>query len=69
MYLADVFTVSPSLAGIPALSVPSGLSGNGLPIGMQFIGPVDSEPTLFRLAQAVEEWANFSSRLAPGAVA
>jgi len=39
MYLADVFTVPASLAGLPAISVPSGLSTEGLPIGMQFHRP------------------------------
>ncbi|MCC6129614.1 MAG: Asp-tRNA(Asn)/Glu-tRNA(Gln) amidotransferase subunit GatA [Acidobacteria bacterium] len=68
MYLADVFTVSPSLAGIPAISVPSGLSSRGLPIGMQFIGPADSEPVLFRLARAVEEWSGFPAFKAAGAI-
>jgi len=57
MYLADVFTVPASLAGIPAVSVPAGFSLDGLPIGMQFIGPDDSEPLLFALARTVEKVA------------
>jgi aspartyl-tRNA(Asn)/glutamyl-tRNA(Gln) amidotransferase subunit A len=67
MYLADVFTVSPSLAGLPALSVPAGLSAEGLPIGMQLIGPADSEPLLFRLARVIEEGAGVCGRRPPGA--
>jgi len=68
MYLADVFTVPPSLAGLPAVSVPSGFSADGLPIGMQFVGPADSEPLLFRLARAVEAAAGVTGRRPPGPV-
>lgn len=68
MYLADVFTVPPSLAGIPAVSVPAGFSAEGLPIGMQLIGPHDSEPLLFRLARCVESDAGAVGRRPPGAV-
>jgi aspartyl-tRNA(Asn)/glutamyl-tRNA(Gln) amidotransferase subunit A len=68
MYLADVFTVPPSLAGIPAISVPAGFSAEGLPIGMQLIGPHDSEPLLFRLARCVESGAGAVGRRPPGAV-
>ncbi len=39
MYLADVFTVSANLAGLPAISVPCGLTREGLPIGLQLTGP------------------------------
>jgi aspartyl-tRNA(Asn)/glutamyl-tRNA(Gln) amidotransferase subunit A len=68
MYLADVFTVPASLAGIPAVSVPSGFSRDGLPIGMQFIGPGDSEPLLFALARVLEDASGALARRAPGAV-
>lgn len=68
MYLADVFTVPPSLAGIPAISVPSGFSADRLPIGMQFIGPDDSEPLLFALARVVERAAGVVGVRPPGAV-
>ena len=53
MYLADVFTVSCNLAGLPGLSLPVGFSG-GLPIGMQLLGPHFSEDLLFRVARAYE---------------
>ena len=66
MYLADVLTVPASLAGLPALSVPAAFSAEGLPIGMQLIGPADSEPLLFRLARAVESAAGVSGRQPPG---
>jgi len=59
MYLQDVFTVSTNLAGLPAISVPVGLSNDGLPIGMQFIGPALHEERLFQFAHVVEQAANF----------
>ncbi len=68
MYLADVFTVPASLAGLPAVSVPSGFSRDRLPIGMQFTGPIDSEPLLFALAEAVESRAGVVGVRPPGAV-
>ncbi|MFH1867257.1 MAG: Asp-tRNA(Asn)/Glu-tRNA(Gln) amidotransferase subunit GatA [Patescibacteria group bacterium] len=53
MYLADINTVPVNIAGIPAVSLPCGLS-NGLPVGLQLIGPAWSEGLLFQLAQAYE---------------
>jgi len=50
MYLSDIYTVSANLAGVPAVSVPCGLSGNGLPIGVQLVGNFWSEATLLNLA-------------------
>lgn len=55
MYLADVYTVSANLAGIPALSVPAGLSREGLPIGVQFMANLFEEATLLRAARAWEQ--------------
>jgi aspartyl-tRNA(Asn)/glutamyl-tRNA(Gln) amidotransferase subunit A len=52
MYLNDVYTVSANLAGTPAISVPCGLSGNGLPIGFQLVGNFWSEGQLIGLASA-----------------
>ena len=54
MYLSDVFTIGANLAGIPGLTVPTGLSNDGLPVGVQLLGPVDSEPALLRAARALE---------------
>ena len=51
MYLADVFTVPVNLAGLPGLSVPSGLDRTGLPVGMQLIGPPFAEAKLLCVAQ------------------
>ena len=49
MYLNDIYTVSANLAGVPAISIPCGLSSNGLPIGVQLVGNFWSEPTLLNL--------------------
>ncbi|MDZ7294144.1 MAG: amidase family protein, partial [candidate division KSB1 bacterium] len=54
MYMSDVYTVSPSLCGLPAISVPCGKDRNGLPIGLQVIGRYFDEATLLRVARAVE---------------
>jgi aspartyl-tRNA(Asn)/glutamyl-tRNA(Gln) amidotransferase subunit A len=57
MYLADVFTVSAPLAGLPALSVPCGFTRAGLPVGLQLTGRMFDEATLLRLADAYERTA------------
>jgi aspartyl-tRNA(Asn)/glutamyl-tRNA(Gln) amidotransferase subunit A len=54
MYLADIYTVTASLAGICGVSVPCGQSRSGLPIGMQILGPHFGEAAVFRVAQSVE---------------
>ena len=59
MYLNDVFTVSVNLAGLPALSLPIGLSSHGLPLGMQLIGRAFDEGTIFKTAYQLERGANF----------
>ncbi len=55
MYLADIMTVPASLAGLPAISVPAGVNGSGLPIGVQLIGQRRSDADLLALARSVEE--------------
>jgi len=55
MYLNDVFTVPVNLAGLPGISVPAGLSADGLPLGLQLIGRPFCEETLFSLAHIVEQ--------------
>ena len=55
MYLSDIFTVPMSLAGIPALNIPSDVSKCGLPIGMQLVGNFFDENTLFGLSQFIEQ--------------
>ena len=54
MYLADIYTVTASLAGICGVSVPCGKSRTGLPIGMQILGKHFDESTIFRVGQALE---------------
>jgi aspartyl-tRNA(Asn)/glutamyl-tRNA(Gln) amidotransferase subunit A len=54
MYLADIMTVPPSLAGLPAISVPAGVNQGGLPIGVQLIGPRKSDAKLLALAREME---------------
>jgi aspartyl-tRNA(Asn)/glutamyl-tRNA(Gln) amidotransferase subunit A len=60
MYLADIFTVTGSLAGIPGISVPCGKSSIGLPIGMQIFGPHFNEGRVMQLAHAFEKAGGFS---------
>jgi aspartyl-tRNA(Asn)/glutamyl-tRNA(Gln) amidotransferase subunit A len=55
MYLADVFTVSANLTGLPAISVPCGLDERGLPVGLQLTGPAFGETALLRAAAAYED--------------
>lgn len=60
MYLNDVFTVPTSLAGLPGISVPAGLSSDGLPLGLQLIGRAFDEETVLRVADVMEIAAGFN---------
>jgi aspartyl-tRNA(Asn)/glutamyl-tRNA(Gln) amidotransferase subunit A len=60
MYLNDVLTVPASMAGLPAISVPAGLSGDGLPLGLHVIGRPFDEATVFKVGQVIEDAANFT---------
>ncbi|MGN6155764.1 MAG: Asp-tRNA(Asn)/Glu-tRNA(Gln) amidotransferase subunit GatA [Sphingomicrobium sp.] len=62
MYLNDVFAVPASLAGLPAMSVPGGLDGQGLPLGLHLIGPELDEQAVLNAALALEERAGFTHR-------
>ncbi|MDR3285642.1 MAG: Asp-tRNA(Asn)/Glu-tRNA(Gln) amidotransferase subunit GatA [Holosporales bacterium] len=55
MYLNDIFTVSVNIAGFPGISIPGGQTGDGLPLGIQFIGPKLSEQRLFNVSAIVED--------------
>ena len=66
MYLSDIFTIPVNLAGTCAMSVPAGLSGNGLPIGLQLIGKPFAEETILRAGHAFEqatEWHQKKAQL------
>jgi len=62
MYLNDVFTVPSSLAGLPAMSVPGGLDGQALPLGLQIIGKAFDEQGVLNACLAIEERAAFTAR-------
>ncbi|MGF1649791.1 MAG: Asp-tRNA(Asn)/Glu-tRNA(Gln) amidotransferase subunit GatA [Hyphomicrobiaceae bacterium] len=63
MYLEDIFTVTANMAGLPGISVPAGLSSNGLPLGLQLIAKPFDEEMLFRTAAVIEASAG---RFVPG---
>ena len=65
MYLADICTVSINIAGLPAISIPCGVDGNGLPIGMQIIGKKFDEETIIKTAYAYEQETNFRASYKP----
>ncbi len=54
MYLSDIYTISANLAGLPGISIPAGMSSNGLPIGLQLQGPAFEEERLLRAARMFE---------------
>ncbi|HAX82515.1 MAG TPA: Asp-tRNA(Asn)/Glu-tRNA(Gln) amidotransferase GatCAB subunit A [Actinobacteria bacterium] len=62
MYLSDICTIPSNLAGDPAISVPSGLDSDGLPIGFQVLAPALGEAVMFRVASAVEQSSGFTGR-------
>lgn len=62
MYLNDVLTVPASMAGLPAISVPAGLSEDGLPLGLHVIGRPFDEETVLRVGQVLEEAAGFTAK-------
>jgi aspartyl-tRNA(Asn)/glutamyl-tRNA(Gln) amidotransferase subunit A len=62
MYLADVLTVAPNLAGIPALAQPCGFTKTGLPIGLQIMGPPLGEEACFRVGGAYEARTQWHER-------
>ncbi len=62
MYLSDACSIPSNMAGDPAISVPVGLDGRGLPVGFQVMAPALGEQVLFRAAAAVEHLAGFTAR-------
>ncbi len=65
MYLSDVFTLSMNLAGICGLSLPCGFDTDGLPIGMQVMGPAFGEEAVLRVAHAYEQATEWHTRRPP----
>ena len=65
MYLNDVFAVPASLAGLPAMSVPAGLDGQGLPLGLQLVGKALDEQSVLNAGLAIEQRAGFTHRPEP----
>jgi aspartyl-tRNA(Asn)/glutamyl-tRNA(Gln) amidotransferase subunit A len=65
MYLSDVFTLPANLAGIPAISVPCGFTGKGLPLGIQFLAGSFQEGKLLQAASAFERSMTFEKRRPP----
>jgi aspartyl-tRNA(Asn)/glutamyl-tRNA(Gln) amidotransferase subunit A len=61
MYLNDVFTVPVNLAGLPGISVPAGLSSDGLPLGLQVIGRAFDEETVLKVGGVIESAAAFTA--------
>lgn len=65
MYLSDIYTIPANLAGVPAISIPCGFAGNGLPIGMQITTKPFDEETLFRIAYTYEQSTDWHKRKLP----
>jgi aspartyl-tRNA(Asn)/glutamyl-tRNA(Gln) amidotransferase subunit A len=62
MYLADIFTISCNLAGLPGMSIPCGFTGDRLPIGLQLLGPPLGEPTLLRIGAEYQRRTSWHQR-------
>ena len=65
MYLSDIYTISVNLAGLPAISVPSGFTASGLPIGLQVIGKAFGEAEMFAVAHAFEQAHDYQAEATP----
>lgn len=64
LYLADIFSISANLAGIPGISVPGGFSKDGLPVGVQLMAPHFREDVLFHVAHNIEKSTQLGNRIA-----
>ena len=65
MYLSDIFTISCNLAGLPGISIPCGLTSEGLPIGLQVLGRPFDEGTILKIAYAYEQATEWHKRKPP----
>jgi aspartyl-tRNA(Asn)/glutamyl-tRNA(Gln) amidotransferase subunit A len=68
MYLEDIYTLSPNLAGLPAMSAPCGFGANGMPVGLQMIGNYFSEASLLQIAHAYQQETDWHKTLSPFAM-
>jgi aspartyl-tRNA(Asn)/glutamyl-tRNA(Gln) amidotransferase subunit A len=68
MYLEDIYTLSPNLAGLPAMSAPCGFGANGMPVGLQLIGNYFSEASLLQVAHAYQQETDWHTTLSPFAM-
>ena len=62
MYLADIFTISVNLAGVPGISIPCGFTSNNLPVGLQIIGKHFDEETILKISYAYEQSTDWHKR-------
>jgi aspartyl-tRNA(Asn)/glutamyl-tRNA(Gln) amidotransferase subunit A len=65
-YLADIFTLPASLAGLPGMSLPAGFGAGGLPVGLQLIGNYFEEALLLQAAHAFQQASDWHARVPPG---
>jgi aspartyl-tRNA(Asn)/glutamyl-tRNA(Gln) amidotransferase subunit A len=65
MYLSDIFTTSANIAGLPAISIPAGMSSDGLPVGMQLMAGPEREALMLGGAKTLEELYRFDERFRP----
>jgi aspartyl-tRNA(Asn)/glutamyl-tRNA(Gln) amidotransferase subunit A len=65
-YLADIFTLPGSLAGLPGMSVPAGFGDHRMPVGLQLIGNYFDEGRLLKVAHALQQATDWHSQLPPG---
>jgi aspartyl-tRNA(Asn)/glutamyl-tRNA(Gln) amidotransferase subunit A len=66
MYLNDIYTVGPNLAGLPAMSIPCGTGASGLPVGLQIVGPYFSEARMLNLGHQFQLATDWHRRAPPG---
>ncbi|MBI5675651.1 MAG: Asp-tRNA(Asn)/Glu-tRNA(Gln) amidotransferase subunit GatA [Nitrospirae bacterium] len=65
MYLADIFTISVNLAGVPGISIPCGFTSNNLPVGLQIIGKQFDEEMILKISYAYEQSTNWHKKKPP----
>lgn len=65
-YLADIYTLSTSLAGLPGMSVPAGFGAGGLPVGLQLVGNHFQEGPLLQAAHAFQQATDWHTRAPQG---